>query len=165
MSIHTDSDDARLAQLAARHAWFEAVLEFEYGEKEAEVADDTQNVVPDALNWLALVPEAIRYDFDEVECSLAYFAPDNNYACTVWDVTGGDDCPWAVFVVDDFGARLLPEYSILNEEADDATIDDVLARAADELPDRAERGDFNRTGTPVIIPDWLTAEPHPTEQG
>ncbi len=161
MSVHTDADDARLAQLAARHGWFEAVLEYEYGEKGAD-ENDTQNVVPDALNWLALVPESVRYDFDEVECSLAFFAPTGDYACTVWDATGEDDIPWAVFVVDDYGARLLPEYSILDVEADDEAIDAVLARAAEELPDRAERGDFNRTGTSVPIPDWLIAEP---EQG
>ena len=61
------------------------------------------------------------------------------------------------FVVDEYGARLLPEYSILDEDASDTEREDALRRAAEEIPDRAERGDFTRTGTPVVVPVWLRA--------
>src|SRR5918998_550610 len=111
MPIYTEPDEPEYAYLERRHGWFPRVLEAEYGEQEAP------SELPQALNWLLLVPAARRYDFEEVECGLAYVAPDGGYACTVWDVSGEEDDPWAVFVVDDYGARFLPEYSVLEENA------------------------------------------------
>jgi hypothetical protein len=66
-------------------------------------------------------------------------------------------------VVDVYGARWLPEYSLLDEDAPDAARETVLKRAVDELPDRLEVGEFRRTGTPVSIPDWLLVEPSEDE--
>lgn len=150
MPIYTEPEEPEFARLERRHGWFPNVLRAEYGEQ------DAPGDVPAPLNWLDLVPAARRYDFDEIECGLAYIAPDGVYACTVWDVSGEDDDPWAVFVVDDFGARLLPEYSVLDEDAPDEAREERLRRAAGEIPARAEAGEFTREGTPLEVPDWLT---------
>jgi hypothetical protein len=161
MPLYTEPDEPEFAELEKRHAWFAAVLLHEYGEQEGAPAEvDT----PAALNWLEQIPLTRRYDFEDAECGLAHVSADGAYRCTVWDATGVKDDPWAVFVVDDYGARLLPEYSLLDEEATDEQREAVLRRAADEIPDRAERGEFARTGTPVAVPDWLR-EPRETDGG
>lgn len=150
MPVYDSPEDAPLQEAYTRYRWFEHVLEFEYGER-----PDPQEVPP-ALNWVRLLPTEAQFGLDSVECSL-YYAGISGYRCTIWDVTGEDDLPWAVFVVDDFGPRLLPEYSVLDEEANESDLERTLARAGEELPERLERGDFDRTGTPLIIPDWLDA--------
>jgi len=80
------------------------------------------------------------------------------------DVSGEDDIPWAVFVVDDYGARLLPEYSVLDEAATDAERETALRRAAAEIPGRAEAGDFTRGGDALEIPAWLRESPEGEEE-
>lgn len=149
MPVFTEPDEPEFARLEARHRWFPRVLPIEYGEI------DAPGEIPEGLNWLLPLPAARRYDFEDVECGLAYVAPDDGYACTVWDVSGEQDDPWAVFVVDDFGARLLPEYSIFDEEATDAERAARLRRAADEIPGRLEAGEFRRGGAAIVLPDWL----------
>ena len=54
---------------------------------------------------------------------------------------------------------MLKEYSVLDEDADDETLEAILQRTAEELPERLERGDFHRTGETLNIPDWLTVAP------
>jgi len=153
MPVYIDpSDDPAFARVERRHRWFPQVLRAEYGEIEPR-GDEEE--IPAALNWLALVPAARRYDFEDVECSLVYVDEKGGYAGSVWDVSGENDAPWAVFVVDDYGARLLPEYSALDDDASEADLEDALRRAAHELPDRIIRGEFTRAGTPVSVPDWL----------
>ena len=152
MPIYTEPEEPEFADAEARDAWFAAVMLAEYGELEG-VPSDIE--VPAELDWLLATPLTRRYDFEEAECGLAYHAPDSAYRCTVWDVTGEGDDPWAVFLVDAFGTRLLPEYSLFDEEATDEERDEVLGRAAIEIPARLERGEFTRTGTPVTIPPWL----------
>lgn len=152
MPIYTEPEAPEFARLEARHGWFPAVLLHEYGEQAGAPADTE---TPAALNWTEQVPITRRYDFDEAECSLAYTASSNGYRCTVWDVTGEEDDPWAVFLVDDFGARLLPEYSVFDEDLSDSEREAILSRSANELPERLERGEFDRTGTPLTIPEWL----------
>ena len=151
MALYTEPNEVHFARLEARHRWFPAVLEAEYGES------DLPEELPETLNWLLKVPLERRYDFEDMECGLAYISPDGGYACTVWDVSGEEDDPWAVFVVDDYGARLLLEYSVLDEDADEATRETALRRAAEEIPIRAESGEFTRSGTALTIPDWLNA--------
>lgn len=148
MILYDDPENPQFAALEQRHAWFPRVLEIEYGEA------DAPEPVPTALDWLSQIDEKLRYDFADIECSLAMV--DGAYACTVWDVSGEDDYPWAVFVVDDFGARLLPEYSVLTDEPDDDddALEAALARATAEVPTRR----FARTGSPVAIPAWLKGE-------
>lgn len=147
MPLHTETEPA-FTRLETRHSWFARVLEVEYGEAPAP------GEVPPAFNWLLLLPLTYRYDFDEVECSLAYTSP-NGYACTVWEASGEDDLPWAVFVVDDAGTRFLPEYSVLDENADEQALNDALKRGADELPRRLEAGEFDRDRPPLVLPTWL----------
>ena len=149
MPIYTESEEPEFARLERRHGWFPRVMLAEYGE--AEPPEE----IPEALNWLLLVPSARRYDFEDVECGLAYVSNGGGYACTVWDVSGEEDDPWAVLVVDDYGARLLPEYSIFDEDAAEEERAAVLRRAGDELPDRLEAGELDRSGTPLHIPPWL----------
>lgn len=153
MPIYDQPDDAPLLEAYARTRWFEAVLEFEYGEREAG------EEIPDTLNWLKDLPVDLQFGLDEAECSLAYVAPDGIYRAALWEVTGEDDRPWLVYLVDDYGARLLNEYSVLDEDADDETLEATLQRTAEELPERLERGDFHRSGDPAAIPDWLAAAP------
>jgi hypothetical protein len=148
-------DDPEFAALEARHRWFESVLLATFGELTTD--DDP----PEALDWLELLPAGRRLDIEEVECSLAFVA-DDGYTATVWDATGDGDDPWAVFLIDDFGPRLLAEYSVFDEDADDAARDAVLAHASEALPERLLLGALTRTGTPVPIPAWL-AEPEPRD--
>src|SRR5688572_10636434 len=110
MALHHDPDDPKLAEAYERTRWFEAVLEVEYGERGVE------GEIPSALNWFALVPDALQLDLEEVECSLVFESETSGYWCVIWEVTGVEDCPWLAFLVDDFGVRLLPEYSVLEEE-------------------------------------------------
>lgn len=155
MPLYTEPDEEGFRRLQQRHNWFARILEIEYGERDPA---NGEAEIPAALNWLAPLPVAVRYDFDEVECSLAYEVDNGSYACTLWDVSGEDDLPWAVFIVDDLGEpRLLSEYSVLDNDASEEALEETLRRAAEELPDRLLRGDFNRQGTPVPVPDWLTA--------
>ncbi|MFM7320740.1 MAG: hypothetical protein ACKO5K_04350 [Armatimonadota bacterium] len=151
MPLHTP-EDPEFAALEARHAWFDAVLQAECGEIEGD--DDG---APDPLNWLKLLPAARSLDVFETECSLAWVAPGGR-VCTVWDATGDEDDPlWAVFVVDDSGVRWLPEYSVLDPEADEAELDRVLATATRELPDRLAAGQFDRDLPPYVVPEWLSS--------
>ena len=111
------------------------------------------------------LPDDVRYSFDEVECSLGFEDGAAGYACTIWDVSGEDDLPWAVYVVDDFGARLLPEYSTLSQDAEPSALDAALQRATDELPPRLLAGEFTRTeGAPLEIPTHLRERLDPMEQ-
>ena len=110
-----------------------------------------------------LLPEDPRYDLESVECSIAYENDATGYAATVWDASGEDDLPWAVVLVDDFGARLLSEYSLLDEDADEETLEALLAKAAVELPKRLLAGEFDREGTPLEIPEWLAVAPALTD--
>ncbi|GAB4459717.1 MAG: hypothetical protein OHK0029_22650 [Armatimonadaceae bacterium] len=157
MPIHDDPDDPVLAAACERTRWFEAVLEVEYGEREANEA------VPPALNWLSLLPPVLQLGLDDAECSLAYTSDTTGYRCVVWEVTGEDDRPWIVFLVDDFGVRLLNEYSALDEEISDNDLDVILARAANDLPDRLLRGEFDRAGDPLPIPSFLMPSDLPEE--
>lgn len=146
-----DPTDVEFAPLAERFRWFANVLTFEYGEEDAPEA------LPDALNWVRLLPLELQLGLDDADCSLAYQSNTSEYAyaCTIWDVSGPDDLPWCVFIADAYGLRLLTEYSLLTDEADDADLEAVLERATREVPDRLEQGDFDRTGEPVAIPVWL----------
>jgi hypothetical protein len=149
MPLYDDPDAPALQEAYARTRWFESVLEAEYGEREAE------GEIPTALNWLTELPVDLQFGLDEAECSLAYVAADSPYRAAIWEVTGEDDRPWLVFLVDDYGARLLPDFSLTDEEADDETLDALLQRTAEELPARLESGTFNRSGEPLVIPKWL----------
>lgn len=151
MPVLTEPDEPEFARLEARHGWFARVLLVEYGES------DAPSEIPGALNWLDLVPAARRYDFEDAECGLAYQSPDGAYSATVWDASGEEDDPWAVFLVDDFGARLLSEYSLLDEAMPDADREERLRRAAEDLPDRLEAGEFDRSGMAIVIPAWLAS--------
>jgi hypothetical protein len=103
-------DDPEFAAYEAQHRWFEHVLLATWNE--LEVPEE----VPVALDWLAVLPPGTDLDIEEVECSLAYVG-ESGYTATIWDASGvEDDLPWAVFLVDDFGARLLAEYSLFEEE-------------------------------------------------
>lgn len=148
MPLYTP-DDPEFASLEARHRWFDAVLQAECGELLGD-----EDGAPAALNWLDLVPPSRALDLVECECSLAYVG-DSGYACTIWDATGEEDEPWAVFVVDDAGPRWLSEYSLFDEDADEAALEATLEKASAELPARLEAGDFDRPAPPVPIPDWL----------
>ena len=159
MPTYVDPSDPPFVEIERRDRWFPHVLLAEYGEG---IAPDEE--IPDALNWLLQIPAARRYDFEEAECGMAYVSGDGGYACSVWDVSGENDDPWAVFVVDLLGARLLPDFSILDEEADAETRAAVLRRAADAIPDAAVRGEYTRTGTPLVIPSWLLADPDGAEE-
>ena len=150
MSIYLPAD-AEFTSLEQRFGWFASVLMAEYGEEGYE-----DSTIPDALNWLLLVPETVRYDFEETECNLA-FVGESGYTCTIWEAFPDDEENrlWAVVVADDFGVRLLPEYSLFDETASEETIALILRRATDELPDRLHRGEFDRDGIPVSIPkEW-----------
>src|SRR5689334_7154979 len=149
MPLYTEPDEPEFAELEERFRWFENVIAFEYGEREAE------GEIPAALNWLFLLPEDLQFSLADVECSLAYRNEATGYSCTIWDVSGEDDLPWAVFLADDYGARLLREYSVLTEEAEPAMLEEALRRAADEIPNRVLHGEFDRTGVPVPVPGWL----------
>lgn len=162
MPIFTEPEEPEFARIEARDAWIPTILLAEYGELEG-VPPDIE--VPESLNFLLQVPIERRYDFEEAECGLAYVADDGIYACSIWDVTGEDDDPWAVFVVDEFGARLLAEYSMFEEETSEEARDAVLLRASTEIPARAARGEFTRTGMPVEIPAWLRVAPELGESG
>jgi hypothetical protein len=149
MALYHNPEDKELADACERTRWFEAVLEAEYGEREAE------GDIPPALNWFAFVPDELQLGLDEVECSLAYTSETSGYRCALWEATGEDDRPWMTFLVDDFGVRFLSEYSVLEEDADEETLDSTLERSASELPDRLESGEFDRNGEPVSVPEWL----------
>jgi hypothetical protein len=151
MPLYTEPDEPEFTALEEKFRWFENVIAFEYGEREPE------GDIPAALNWLLLLPEDLQLGIADVECSLAYRNDTSGYACTVWDASGEDDLPWAVFVADDFGARLLKEYSVLTEEAEQETLETTLRHAAADLPDRLLRGELDRTGLPVVVPVWLSA--------
>jgi hypothetical protein len=153
MPLYDDPEDPAFARLEERFRWFPAVLEAEYGER---TAPEGAAGVPAALDWMTSLAPEVRYSFDEVECSLAFEDPAAGYACTIWDVSGEDDLPWAVYLVDDHGARLLPEYSVLDNDVGDETLNAALQRAAEQLPDRLASGEFTRTeGTAPAVPDWL----------
>ena len=154
MPQFTETEEPEFAAAEARHRWFFNVMLADYGELRT-APDDIE--VPEALNWLLLVPQDRRNDFEEAECSMAYISPDGSYSATVWDATGAEDEPWAVFWIDDFGPRLLSEYSVFSEEMTDEEQEAVLQRAADEIPEKAARGEFIRTGETITIPDWLMA--------
>ncbi len=144
-------DDSEFAAFETRFRWFEHVLLAAWNEIQAD------EEVPGPLHWLALLPEGTDLDIEDVECSLAYRA-DSGYCATVWDASGvEDDLPWAVFLVDDFGARLLPEYSLFEgeEELPSTALEAVLARAERELPDLLLSGTLDRTGEPLSVPEWL----------
>lgn len=157
MPTYVDPSESAFAEIERRDRWFPNVLLAEYG----ELADGDE--IPDALNWLKQIPAARRYDFEDVECGMVYVSEDNGYACSVWDVSGEDDDPWAVFVVDALGARLLPAFSILDEDRADQERAALLKKAADAIPDAAIRGEFTRTGELLVIPDWLLADPDDEE--
>lgn len=145
-------DDPEFAALEARFRWFEHVLLASWNEIE------TPDTLPDTLHWLGLLPDGSELDIEDVECSLAYQS-DSGYTATVWDASGvEDDLPWAVFLVDDLGARFLPEYSLFDgeDELPESALEDVLAKAERELPDRLLAGEFDRSGEPLPIPGWLT---------
>ena len=146
MPLYTP-DDPEFAALADRHAWLDTVLAASCGEL---LGDDE---IPAPLDWTALLPPALALEFTATDCSLACVSGD--YAITVWDATGEGDAPWAVFLADDAGVRLLPEYSVLDPDATDATFDATLARATAELPDRLLAGEFDRNLPAAPIPDWL----------
>ncbi len=155
MPLFTEIEEPEFAAAEARHRWFPNVMLADYGELSA-APEDTE--VPDALNWLLMVPSDRRYDFEEAECSLVYVSSDGSYIATLWDVTGEEDEPWAVFWVDDFGPRLLTGYSLFAEETTEEEQEAVLGRAAEEIPEKAERGDFTRGGEAIPIPEWLMVE-------
>jgi len=62
---------------------------------------------------------------------------------------------WTVFVVDDAGVRFLPEYSVVDEEAPPALVDQVLSRSMQELPGRLGSGEFDRPDAALQLPDWI----------
>jgi hypothetical protein len=132
--------DEEFEPLLERFRWFEEVLAIEYGEEDV----DPDAEIPEAFNWLRLLPTELQLGLTDVECSLIYQNPASGYLCAIWDVTGEDDLPWAVFVADECGARLLGEYSLLAEEADTEKLDALLDRAVEELPDRLLSGEFER---------------------
>jgi hypothetical protein len=151
MPLYTP-DDKDFDTIANRFRWFENVLAVEYGE--VEIVE----TIPDPFNWILLLPLEIQLGLDEADCSLAYVG-DQGYTCTVWDVTGPDDLPWATFLVDDLGPRLLPEYSLLKEEAEPEELEAILQAAAEILPARLLAGEFQRHGVVIAIPDFLLAPP------
>ena len=153
-----DETDEPFVDIEAQFVWVPNVLAIEYGELEVP------EPIPAALNWPALIPEDPRYDFETLECSLAYENPKTGYVATVWDASGADDLPWAVLLADDFGVRLLAEYSVMDETAGEAALETALARAAAELPERLEAGEFDRTGEPVAVPDWLLVDTSEVEE-
>jgi hypothetical protein len=153
-------EDPEFSLYESRHLWFLGVLLAECGEL-AAMPEDAQT--PPALDWLAQLPVSCRYEMEEAECSLAYVS-ELGYVATVWDAIGGGDLDdlesteetfWAVFIVDDAGARLLAEYSILDEEMHSETREVLLQKTRDELPDRLIAGDFTRPITPVSVPEYL----------
>ena len=151
MPLHTP-EDPEFAALEARHAWFDAVLQAECGEI---VGDD--DGAPGPLNWLSLLPPSRALDVMETECSLAWVSPGGGLV-TVWDATGDEDDPlWAVFVVDDAGARWLPEYSVIDPDAESVDVDRVLEKASLELPDRLVAGEFDRELPTCPVPQWLSS--------
>lgn len=158
MAIYDESDGAVFADYEERFAWVPNVLAVEYGEWE------TEESVPEGMNWLELLPDDPRYDLDEVECSLVYVNEDTGYTATIWDASGEDDLPWAVLLVDEYGARLLPEYSVLDEDANEELLESALAKAAVELPARLESGEFDRAGERIVIPEWLLSHPATEEE-
>ncbi len=158
MAIYDEGDGNDFADCEERFVWVPNALAVEYGEWE------TEETLPAELNWLNLLPDDPRYDLDEVECSLVYVSDATQYTATVWDASGEDDLPWAVLLVDDYGVRLLPEYSVFDEDADEETLEAALAKAASELPSRLESGEFDRTGEPLVIPDWLLSKTEPDEE-
>lgn len=155
MPLFTEIEEPEFAAAEARFRWFLNVLLADYGELSAAPENFE---IPEPLNWLQTVPPETRYDFEDVECSLVYVSPDGFYTGSIWDVSGEESYPWAVFWVDDLGPRLLTEYSLLAEEMIEEEQEAVFRRAADEIPEKAERGDFTRSGEPIVIPDWLMAE-------
>jgi|GEM_PF-741091 hypothetical protein len=158
MPLHDDPDDPILTTAYERTRWFEAVLEVEYGERPAH------GEIPPELNWLALLPPSHQFDLDEVECSLAYVSAGGDYQGVIWEATGEDDRPWVLFLVDDYGVRLLAEYSALEEDISDDDLDVILARSSAELPERLLSGEFDRSGTPITIPDWLVSPSEDEEE-
>ena len=144
-----DETDEPFVPIEAHFVWVPNVLAVEYGELEPF------EPIPAALDWPQLLPEDPRYDFDALECSLAYKNPKTGYIATIWDASGADDLPWAVLLADDFGVRLLAEYSVLDETAEESALESALSRAADELPNRLLSGEFDRTGEAVAVPEWL----------
>lgn len=148
-------DDPEFSQYEAHFRWFEHVLMAAWNEISVE------GELPEPLDWLGLLPPGRELDIEEVECSLAYVSA-TGYTATLWDASGvEDDLPWAVFLVDEFGARFLSEYSLFDDENDpeEGALEGILAKASHELPDRLIAGEFDRRGEPVAVPDWLL---HPT---
>jgi hypothetical protein len=144
-------DDPEFDSYEVRHRWFEHVLLATWNEIVVE------GEVPITLDWLAVLPPGTDLDIEEVECSLVYVG-ENGYMATVWDASGvEDDLPWAVYLVDDYGARFLPEYSLFEgeEELPSDALEQVLALAEKELPDRLLAGEFDRELEPLAIPEWL----------
>jgi hypothetical protein len=144
-------DEPEFAFHEARHLWFLGVLLAECGELAAMPPDAE---VPSTLNWMRQVPFDRQFDVEEAECALVFVGEDG-YSATVWDATGENDDPWAVFLVDDYGARLLSEYSVFDEDASEEERNAKLLAASTTLQDRLQSGEFTRTGTPVSIPDYL----------
>ena len=144
-------DDPEFSDHEAHHRWFEHVLMAAWNEIAVE------GELPETLDWPLLLPPGREFDIEEVECSLVYVG-ESGYTATFWDATGvEDDLPGAFFLVDDFGARLLSEYSLFDGEdgPEDGALEAILQRALDELPDRLLAGEFDRTGEPLAVPDWL----------
>ena len=154
MPLYTP-DDSEFAALAERHAWFDTVLAASCG----ELLGDHDPPAP--LDWTALLPPALALEFTGADCSLAYV--HGSYTLTVWDATGEGDAPWALFLADDAGVRLLPEYSVLDPDAPDSVFDATLARAAGELPGRLLAGELDRNLPAVEIPDWLKSPAYKPE--
>lgn len=158
VQLYTEPDEQGFIGLEERFSWFSGVLEVEYGEREAD------KEVPEPLNWLRLLPEELYWDIDEAECVLALEDKTRGYACTVWDASGEEDIPWAVFLVDDSGPRLLSEYSVLTTDASEETVEEALRRAQEELPDRLLAGEFTRAEETIPVPEWLYATSEETEE-
>ena len=148
-------DDPEFSQHEAHFRWFEHVLMAAWNEIVVE------DELPEALDWPLLLPPGREFDIEEVECSLAYVSA-TGYTATLWDASGvEDDLPWGVFLVDDFGTRLLSEYSLFDDEdgPEAGALEAILAKASEELPERLLAGEFDRGGEPLDVPDWLL---HPT---
>ena len=154
MKIYTPGD-REFEALIAVHAWFDHVLRAERG----EILGD-ENGAPDNLNWLRQLPVDLELEIEETDGSLVGVAEDGSVT-SIWEAYGPDDLPWCVFVVDQCGARLLPEYSVLDLDATDGPLDVILATGANEIPARYLEGDFLRTGDAVEIPDWVL---HPVDR-
>lgn len=145
-------DDSEFAEIEARHGWFDTVLRADCGEIEG-----SDEPVPAAADWTRFLPPGRSFDIVQTECSLAWVG-GNGYTCSVWEATGDEEAGdplWTVFVVDDAGVRFLPEYSVVDEEAPPALVDQVLSRSMQELPGRLGSGEFDRPDAALQLPDWI----------